>query len=133
MRKIVAHDEDEAAMCVTGGELSDGMVVEGDVVQFLYMLRGDDARGAAFGHAGRMGGPDAKVTGMAILVCEVELNEAIPINANVDAFAVDGGAKPGVAVRNEGKTEGFQADASIRVEKAKFGRRRGQLSVVGRE
>jgi hypothetical protein len=71
MRKIVVHDEDEAAMCVTGGRLYDNMVVEDDVMPFPYMLLGDDARAAAFGHAGRMGGPDVKLSGMSILVGEM--------------------------------------------------------------
>jgi hypothetical protein len=92
MRKTVVHDEDEAAIRVSGGGLSDGMVVEIDVVPFPEMLLGDDAGGSAFEHAGRMGGPDVKLTRMAILVGEVELNEPIPMNANVDALDVDGGA-----------------------------------------
>jgi hypothetical protein len=91
VRKIVVHDEDEAAMCVTGFGLSDGMVVEIDVVMFQEMLLGDDVGGSAFGHAGRMGGPGVKLTRVAVLVGEVELNEPIPMNVNVDAFDVGGG------------------------------------------
>jgi hypothetical protein len=37
-----------------------------------------------------MGGPDVKLTGVAILVGEVELNEPIPMSVNVNAFDVDG-------------------------------------------
>jgi hypothetical protein len=92
MRKIVVHDEDEAAMCISGGWLFDGKVLENGVVPFPEMLVGDGAGGSAFGHAGRMVGPDVKLTGVAIPVGEVELNEPIPMNTNVDAFDVDGGA-----------------------------------------
>jgi hypothetical protein len=55
MRKHGVHDEDEATMCVTCGGLSDVRVVETHVVPFPEMLMGDDARGSAFGYAGRMG------------------------------------------------------------------------------
>jgi hypothetical protein len=75
--------------------------MEVDVVPFPEMLLGDDAWGAAFRHSGRMGGPDVKLAEVAILVGEVKVNEAIPMNANVDAFYVDGGAGPCVAARDE--------------------------------
>jgi hypothetical protein len=61
MRQIVVHDEDEAAMCFTSGGLSDGMVVEANGVSSPQMLLRDDARDAAFGHPGSMGGPDEKL------------------------------------------------------------------------
>jgi hypothetical protein len=80
MRKIVVHDDEEAAMCVTRGRLSDSMVVQANVVPLSEIMMGDDDGGAAFGHAGRMGAPDVKMTGVAILVCEVELNEPILLN-----------------------------------------------------
>jgi hypothetical protein len=92
MRKIVVHDEDEVAICITCGGLSDGRVGETDVVPSAEMLLRDDGGGAAFGRAKRIGGLDVELTRVAILVGEVELNEPIPINVHVGAFDVDGGA-----------------------------------------
>jgi hypothetical protein len=92
MMKVVVHDEVGVAMCVTCGGLSDGMVGETDVVPFAEMLLRDDAWGTAFGHAGRVGGPDVELPRVAIFVGEVEFNELIPINVHVDAFDMDGGA-----------------------------------------
>jgi hypothetical protein len=54
-----------------------------------------------------MGGPNVKLTGIAILIGEVEINEAIPMNVYVDAFDVDGGAELGVAVRDAGIAKGL--------------------------
>jgi hypothetical protein len=104
LRQVVVHDKDEYAMCVICGCLSDIMVVEADVVPFPEILVGDDAWVAAFGHAGRM---DVNLTGVAILVGEAVYSETIPMNANVDAFDVDGGAEPCVAARDECITVGF--------------------------
>jgi hypothetical protein len=44
MRKIVVHDEDGTAMCVTCGRLFDAKVVEASVVPLHEMLLGDDVR-----------------------------------------------------------------------------------------
>jgi hypothetical protein len=72
-----------------------------------------------------MSGPNVKVTGVAILVGKVELYEPVPMDANVDAFYVDMGAKSGVGARNKGRTVGVHADVRTRVDTTKFGRRRG--------
>jgi hypothetical protein len=126
VRKIVEHDEDEAAICVVGGWLADGRIMKDYVVSFNEVLMGHYAGSSAFGHAGRMGGPDVKMARVAILVGEVPLDEPIPMNVNVHAFDVDGSAEHGKASSGKGKTVGLQANVSTRVDKAKFGRRRGQ-------
>jgi hypothetical protein len=38
MKKIVVHDEDEVAMWVNGGRLSDGMVMETNVLPLPEVL-----------------------------------------------------------------------------------------------
>jgi hypothetical protein len=119
VRKIVVHDEDKAPMCITGGWLADGMKMEADVVPFPEMLIRDYARSSALGHAGRMSGTDVKLTRVAIMVGEVELNYPIPMNVNVDAFDVDGSAKPVVASSDKGKTVGFQASVSTHVDEVR--------------
>jgi hypothetical protein len=125
MRKTVVHDEDEAPMWVTGGGLPDGKVVETDVMPFVEMIVTDNVWRSTFGHVGRMGGPNLELVSVAILVGKVELNEPVPVDVNVDAFAdVDGVAKPCVAAYDEGKRVGGHVDFGTRVHKAMCGGRK---------
>jgi hypothetical protein len=100
--------------------------MEVDVVSLPEVLLVDDIGSSAFGHPGRMGGPDAKLARVTILVGEVQLDEPIPMNINVDAFDVDEGAEPCVVTRDKGRSVGLQVDVSTHVDNAKFGRRWGQ-------
>jgi hypothetical protein len=132
MRQVVVHDEDEVAMGVTCGRLSDSRVIEVEVVPFPEMLLVDDAQGAALGHVGGMGGSDVSLTGVAILIGEIEFNDTIVMSVDVDAFDVDGVAEPGVAARDERIMVGLQFDVGTTVDKAKGGRRGGQRGAIGR-
>jgi hypothetical protein len=133
VRKIVVHDEDKVAMGVVGRGLSDIMVMETDVVSVPEMLLRDDAWGTAFGHVGRVGSPNAKLAGVAVFIDKVDLDETIAMDINIDAFDVDGGAKPGVAVREEGGTVGLQYNVGTGVDdEAELGRRGGDMSAESR-
>ena len=91
------HDEDEIAMWIAGKGLSDGRVMEADVVSGPEMLLRDDAWGTAFGHVRRVGSPNAKLTGVAVFIDKMEFDKAVAVDVNIDAFDVDGGTKLGVA------------------------------------
>jgi hypothetical protein len=130
MRKILVHDEDEVAIWVGGRGLSDGMVMETDDVSVPEMLMRDDAWGTTFGHIKRVCSPNSKLTGVAILIDKVELDE--PMNVNINAFDVDGGAKLGVAAREKGGTMSLQTNVGTCVYGAKLGRRGGDMSVESR-
>jgi hypothetical protein len=116
---IVVHDEDEASMWITWCWLSDGWVVEANVMPFAKMLVGDDARGSVLGHAGRMGGPDVDLTSVAIHIDKVEFNEPVPLNVNIEAFDVDGVAEHGIISCVEGGTIGLHAYVGTCIHKAK--------------
>jgi hypothetical protein len=54
------------------------------------------------------------------------------VDVNIDAFDVDGGAKPGVTAREKGGTVSLQTDVGTGVNEAKRGRRGGDMSVESR-
>jgi hypothetical protein len=135
MRKIVVHDEDKVddiAMWVNGGRLSDGMVMETDVLPLPEVIMCDNDWGSTFGHFGRIGDPNVELTGVAIFIGKVELHEPIPMDVNIDAFEVEGGAKLGVAARDKGGIEGLHSYLRTSVDEAEIGRCCGHHSVVGR-
>jgi hypothetical protein len=131
MRNIVVHDEDDLAMWVGGIGLSDGRVMETDVVPVPEMLLRDHAWGSAFGHVGRVGSPNAKLTGVAVFIDKVDHDEPVAMDINIDAFDVDGGAKPGIVAREKGRTVGLQTNVCTGVDEAELGRRDGDMSVEG--
>jgi hypothetical protein len=133
VRKIVVLHEDEVAMWVAGKGLSDGTVMEtDDVVPVLEMLLIYDAWGTAFGHVGRVGSPNAKLTGVAVFIDKVELDDPAAKDVNIDAFDVDGGAKPGVVAREKGGTVGLENDVGTGVDEAELGWRNGYMSAESR-
>jgi hypothetical protein len=75
VRKIVVHYEDEVAMWVARTWLSDDRVMETYVVSVPEMLLRDYAWGTTFGHIMCVGSPNAKLTGVAVVIDKVELDE----------------------------------------------------------
>jgi hypothetical protein len=118
MRNIVVHDEDDVAMWVGCIGLSDGRVIETDDVPVPEMLLRNHAWGSAFGHFGRVGSPNAKLTGVAVFMDKVNLDEPVAMDINIDAFDVDGGAKPGIVAKEKGGTVGLQTDVGTGVDEA---------------
>jgi hypothetical protein len=74
MWEIVVLDEDEAPILVIGFGLSNGGVIDDDVVPLAEMLMRDDDWRAALGHVGNMGGPSVDLVGRTILVGKVEFD-----------------------------------------------------------
>jgi hypothetical protein len=116
MRKIVVHDDDEVAMWVTDGTLSDGKVMETDVMPLAEMLLRDDDGGSAIRHWRRVSGPNVEMVGVAIFIGKMELYDPVSMDVYVDAFEVEGGAKYGVAARDKGGTVGLHIDVRIGVD-----------------
>jgi hypothetical protein len=54
------------------------------------------------------------------------------MNVNINAFDVDGGAKPGVAIRDKDATVSLQTDVGTGVDKEELGRRAGDMSFESR-
>jgi hypothetical protein len=102
VRKIGVHDEDEVATWVSGRGLSDSRVMETDVVSVPEMLLRDDAWGTTCGYIRRVGIPNPKLTGVAIFIDKVKLDEPVAMNVNINTFDVDG-------VRNRVKLSGRKA------------------------
>jgi hypothetical protein len=85
MRTIVLHYEDEVTMRVAAKGLSDGMVMETDVVPVPEMLLRDGVGGSALGHVGRVGSPNAMLIGVAVFIDKVELDEPVAMDVNIYA------------------------------------------------
>jgi hypothetical protein len=132
VRKVVVHDVDEIAMWVASRGLSDGRVMEADVVSVPEMLLRDDAWGTAFGHVRCVGSPNAKLTGVPVFIDKMEFDKAVAVDVNIYAFDVDGGAKPGVTSREKGGTVSLQTDVGTGVDEAKRGPRGGDMSAKSR-
>jgi hypothetical protein len=62
----------------------------------------------------------------------MEFDKAVAVDVNIDAFDVDGGAKPGVTAREKCGTVSLQTDVGTGVDEAKRGRRGGDMSVESR-
>jgi hypothetical protein len=109
------------------------MVIETHVVSVPEMLLRDDAWGTTFGHIKRVGSANAKLTGVAVFIDKVELDEPVAMNVNINDFDVDGGAKPGrVGAKEKGGTGSLQTNVGTGVDEAELGRRDGDMSAESR-
>jgi hypothetical protein len=132
VRKVVVHDEDEIAMWIACRGLSNGKVMEADVVSVPEMLLRDDAWGTAFGHVKRVGSSNAKLTGVAVFIDKTELDKAVAVDVNIDAFDVDGSAKPGITAKEKGGTVSLQTYVGTSVDEVKRCRCGGCMNVESR-
>jgi hypothetical protein len=69
---------------------------------------------------------------VAVFIDKMEFDKAVAVDVNIDAFDVDGDAKPGISAREKGGTASLQTYVSTGVDKAKRGRRGGDMSAESR-
>jgi hypothetical protein len=65
---------------------------------------------------------------VAVFIDKIEFDKAVAVDVNIDAFDVDGSAKPGVTAKEKGGTMSLQTDVGTGVDEAKRGRRGGDMS-----
>jgi hypothetical protein len=69
---------------------------------------------------------------VAVFIDKVELDEPVAMNVNINAFDVDGGAKPGVVAMEKGGTVSLQTNDGTGVDEAELGRRGADMNAESR-